>query len=126
MNPAYAQACFEVEGELPTSFVIITAYNPRGLSAPQSRNQHQDITLHSILTQRGYRAVRVIGRDHENSHREPGWGAEIDLQTAKEIGKLFKQDAIFQVQNGLLHLHACNGKYHQELGKWSERVLSST
>ena len=123
MNPAYAQACFEVEGDLPTSFVVITAYNPRGLNAPQSRNEHQDATLRAVLQQKGCLPIRVIGRNQENTHREPGWGIELDLKTAKEIGTLFKQDAIFQIHEGQLTLHACQGSYQESLGSWIEKVV---
>ena len=123
MNPAYLQAYFEVEGNLPSSFVVITAYNPRGLTAPMSRNQHQDTTLSSVLRQKGHEPIRVIGRDQENTHREPGWAVDIDLNEAKKLGQLFKQDAIYQVIDDELSLHGCLGKYKEVIGSWKDRVI---
>ena len=72
MNPAYETSIFEVKGELPQNFLIITAYNPKGLNAPMSRNLHQDATLKSVLVNRGLSPIRVIGQSPDQSHQEPG------------------------------------------------------
>ena len=123
MNPAYQNAVFEVEDVLPSHFFIITAYNPKGLSAPMSRNLHQDATLKSVLTQRGFSPVRVTGRDQSNTHREPGWGVQLEADDALQIAKLFKQEAYYEVVEGSLKLIECGTQNIIELGEWSLRVV---
>lgn len=123
MNPAYLETIFEVEEALPNHFVIITAYNPKGMSAPMSRNVHQDATLKSVLTQRGHDPVRVTGRNHENTHREPGWGAPLSLEEAITIANIFRQEAIYEVINGQIQLIDCKTQDAQAMGEWSERVV---
>ena len=124
MNPKYQEAVFEVEGEFPASFAIITAYNPLGRHAPESRNQHQDQTLRAVLVGRGGSPVRVTGCDPVGEHREPGWAVELPLKEALEVGRTFKQDAIYYVEDEVLSLHECRGDRQWSLGAFAERVRS--
>lgn len=123
MNPAYQDAVFEVEDTLPSHFFIITAYNPRGLNAPMSRNLHQDATLKSVLTQRGLSPIRVTGRDPKNTHREPGWGVQVEAEDALHFAKLFKQDAFYEVSDGDLKLIDCKTREVVHLGDWFQRLV---
>ena len=123
MNPAYQHAVFEVEDTLPHSFFIITAYNPKGLSAPMSRNLHQDATLKSVLTQRGLNPVRVTGRDQGNTHREPGWGVQLEIDDALQIANIFKQEAIYEVSEGEIKLVRCKTREILKLGEWASRIV---
>lgn len=126
MNPAYLDTVFDVETlhPLPQEFVIITAYNPRGRTAPPSRNRHQDQTLRAVLEGRGITPFRVTGRSVDGSHQEPGWGAALDTQTGLEIGRMFKQEAIYGVREDELTLYSCTREEHEHLGSWSARVNS--
>ena len=126
MNPAYLDTVFDVETHhlLPQEFLIITAYNPKGRAAPPSRNHHQDQTLRAVLEGRGATPFRVIGRSVDGSHQEPGWGATLDIQTGLEIGRMFKQEAIYQVRDDELTLHGCIREEQEHLGSWSVRVNS--
>ena len=123
MNPAYETSLFEVKGELPQNFLIITAYNPKGLNAPMSRNLHQDATLKSVLVNRGLDPVRVIGQSPDQSHQEPSWAVDLDLEAGLELARLFKQLAIYQVEGKQLKLHDCNGEQIIDLGEWQARVI---
>ena len=123
MNPAYETSVFEVKGELPQSFLIITAYNPKGLNAPLSRNLHQDATLKSVLVNRGLAPVRVIGQSPDGHHQEPGWAVELDLATGLEVARIFKQLAIYVVESNQLSLHDCYGTKKVELGDWESKVI---
>lgn len=124
MNPAYLDTVFDLEThqQVPQVFVVITAYNPRGRTAPPSRNLHQDQTLRAVLEGRGALPFRVTGRSADGQHQEPGWGAILDLKTGFEIGKMFKQEAIYHIQGDKLTLHSCDGQQIEPLGSWSERV----
>ncbi len=123
MNPAYETSVFEVKGELSQNFLIITAYNPKGLNAPLSRNLHQDATLKSVLVNRGLAPVRVTGQSPDGQHQEPGWAVELDLNTGLEIARIFKQLAIYSVENNLLSLIDCHDAQKVELGDWPSRVI---
>ena len=126
MNPKYQETRFDVGGELPSSFAIITAYNPLGRNAPESRNRHQDQTLRAVLVGRGATPVRVTGFDPEGDHREPGWAAELSLKDALAIGRTFKQNAIYYVDQGALSLHTSLGDRQTTLGPFDERVNTLT
>lgn len=129
MNPAYLKTVFDVETpeRLPSAFLIITAYNPQGRSAPPSRNQHQDLTLCSVLRSRGGDPVRIVGRSEDGAHQEPGWGVALPLADGLEIGRMFKQVAIYQVIDDELTLHICGKgsqglKAPESLGSWRARL----
>jgi hypothetical protein len=129
MNHAYLDTVFDLEPQLntPRSFVVITAYNPRGQFAPPSRNRHQDQTLRAVLEGRGGAPFRVTGRSVDGKHQEPGWGAVIDIQTGIEIGRMFKQEAIYYIDEDDLSLHSCDQVEVKHLGSWAARVnLSSS
>ena len=124
MNPAYLDTVFDLEThyQVPQAFVVITAYNPKGRTAPPSRNLHQDHTLRAVLENLGASPFRVTGRSLDGKHQEPGWGATLDLKTGFEIGKMFKQEAIYHIQSNQLTLHSCDGQQVEQLGSWSERI----
>lgn len=122
MNSAYLGAVFEATEDTPEQFAIITAYNQHGRLSPESRNRHQDMTLKAVLEGKGLNTVRVTGRDEHNTHREPGWAVELPLSEALKLGRLFKQEAIYYVQNGQLSLHMCDTGETVKLGLWSDRL----
>lgn len=127
MKSAYLDTVFDVETpeKLPTQFVIITAYNPQGRSAPPSRNQHQDQTLRAVLIGRGFEPIRVTGRDEAQTHQEPGWAVPLELSIGIELGKMFDQLAIYQVVDDVLFLHDCASKLPKDpvnLGSWKARL----
>lgn len=131
MNPAYQTTVFTCEGKLPSSFVIITAYNPNGKrSSPLSRNRHQDATLKSVLVSRGLTPIRVTGMSPDEAHQEPGWAVALSDAEALELGRVFKQEAIYIVREGALYLTSCahprRGQAREEhhLGAWLDRVRS--
>ena len=126
MNPYYYQTVFTLSDEdrqsLPGRFAVITAYNPRGLHAPESRNRHQDQALRAVLEARGIQPQRVIGSHPTKAHQEPGWGAALTLRDALQIGRTFKQLAIYYVEDDLLKLCSCVGDEVVELGSFRERI----
>ena len=127
MKSAYLDTVFDVDhqAQLPQEFVIITAYNPRGRAAPPSRNQHQDQTLRAVLINRGATPLRVTGRNVDGSHQEPGWAVALSVQVGLEIGRMFKQEAIYSVSHDELTLHACTHEQTDPVGSWNARVIKS-
>ena len=123
MNPAYVSAVFAWEGELPSSFVIITAYHQHGRISPDSRNKHQDATLKSVLSARGLNPVRVVGMSPDASHQEPSWAVRLEEPAALELGRVFKQEAIFIVREGALSVVKCSQK--QKAGEVRELSMGA-
>ena len=132
MNPAYQTTVFDWEGSLPHTFVVITAYNPNGKrSSPESRNRHQDATLKSVLLGRGLSPVRVTGMSPDQVHQEPGWAVELSEHDALELGRVFKQEAIYIIRDGQIYLTSCahprRGQIREEhhMGKWADRASTA-
>ena len=123
MKAEYQEVVFTVSGSLTTNFVVITAYNPYGQLAPPARNQHQDQTLHAVLEGRGFSPVRVIGMSPDQTHQEPSWAIACTEAEAVELGKYFKQEAIYIVEEDRLTLVSCQTLERVDLGAWSQRLL---
>ena len=126
MNPAYLHAVFAWDNTepLPSSFAIITAYHQNGRISPDSRNRHQDATLHQVLLGRGLKPVRVVGMSPDGEHREPSWAVAVDEASALALGRLFKQEAVFLIREGRLFVYQCSQKQRSneerevEMGVW--------
>ena len=104
----------------PSTFVIITAFNPKGRNAPLSRNQHADRTLEGYLKQNNLNYARIIGMSPDQRHQEPGWGIEISELEGLKIGLRFQQEAIFVVINQQISLVSCSDpRERADLGSWA-------
>ena len=80
-------------------------------------------SLKSILQQKGYPHWRVTGQSPNGQHQEPGWGCIVDIQEAKAMAKLFKQDAIYLIKDDQLFLYSCHNDEQVEMGSFSERLV---
>jgi len=125
----YAQADFIIEGPWTLNpsadFAVITAYNPVGEKGTSlEANQQADAQLKRDLEIIGP-VCRVIGCSRDQKHREPGWAAVMTLEQAVEWGRRYRQDAIFFIVAGELHLIACADVTKREsLGAWKNRLVS--
>jgi hypothetical protein len=65
----------------------------------------------------------VVGYAPGTGHAEPSWAAEVPLDAAREIGRRFRQDAIFHVRGDLLSVTKCDdGAPLVPVGAFGERV----
>ena len=111
MHPAYLETRFRVEdplGELPSQFVILSAYATTGEVWSEERN--------SLAYQKLFRELqastptflkRVVGYSPSTHHAEPSWAVAIPLAEAHRIGKEFAQDALYFVDHGALWVASC-------------------
>ena len=71
------------------------------------------------------RIAPVTGCSPDLVHQEPGWAANIPIDVALRLGRLYRQDAIFWVSGGMLYLvdARCTATAQQEgaSGKQEER-----
>lgn len=111
MNPEYFKTRFRTEApfnEWPNSFAIITAYATTGETWSPERNRLADEELRKILSEKYESILRITGYSPTTYHAEPGWAVEMDLESAKEIGWRFLQDAIYFVNEGKLFVVKCS------------------
>lgn len=107
----------------PTQFAVITARNPDGCCTGDKHNKSLDAELDTFCAAKDLARWSVTGGSRDFSHAEPGFGVECDLPTALAVGRRFRQEAIFWIQNGLLSLQMCDGAHDVPLGYWEARVL---
>ncbi len=124
MNPEYKNAPFQaIPDQLPSSFCIITAWNPRGETSSLLENRQRDIELQSFLDAKSIPRTRIVGTSEDGSHGEPGWAVACSIEVGRTLGKQFDQEAIFhKSEDGLLRLVSCNDESCEELGDFRVRV----
>ncbi|MGA0133622.1 MAG: DUF3293 domain-containing protein [Opitutales bacterium] len=124
MNPelreCFRQAVFRgkpLPADWPEAFAIITAYNQEGRSDPPADNVAADASLEAKLRAEGLRIHRVTGGSADGSHLEPGWAASLSLSDAIDIGRHYRQAAVFYVRDGRLWLVDCLDGTVEALGR---------
>lgn len=107
------------------SFAIVTAHNPLGSKLTPCQNRLLDRALQrKILEYRSpYRSL--IGAAPDLSHMEKSWAVFIDKEQALELGREFRQLAIYYVNNGFLSLISCskNAIKEVDIGAFHHRQI---
>ena len=123
MNPAFANAHFRAHlptGGLPERFDIVTACNPDGIDAPEADNQAANIRLQVILAGEGLSHFPVTGGSPDFAHAEPGFGIIADQTRCLALGQEFRQEAVFWIERGDVHLCPCSDAPAQVIGTWAD------
>ena len=123
MNPAYTQVRFRAivpHGELPESFGIVTAWNPDGMIQEGELNAAANDDLRASLDFSGLKYFAVTGGSPDFSHFEPGFGILADKATILEIGRRYRQEAVFWVEGGTVHVVSCSVENGQKVGYWTD------
>ncbi|WP_394131576.1 DUF3293 domain-containing protein [Shewanella maritima] len=106
------------------SFAIITAHNPQGDKLTSCQNRLLDKQLLRTIMQlkRPYRAL--VGAAPDLSHMEKSWAVFIEKEQALDLGRQFKQHAIYYVDRGKLFLIGCAQPDAQEveMGQFDQRL----
>ena len=114
---AYREAKFATEQvDFPHSFAIITAYNPEGEDHTIAENESFNALLKEEIFNRfdaNTPFFKITGHSECGSHEEPGWGIDCSLDEAIELGVLFKQEAIFWI-NEDSRLYLVDVKTHHQ------------
>ena len=109
----------------PTTFVIVTAFNPKGRNAPLSRNQHADRTLEGYLKHNHLPYTRITGMSPDQRHQEPGWGIEVSEKEGIKIGVRFQQEAIYVITDQNVILVSCHDPQERsDLGSWTDLQIT--
>jgi hypothetical protein len=96
LRERFLETTFEMlAGERMAEFRVVTAWNPDGVAADADSNRKADAGLAAEIDKRRLKRFRVFGGSPDGSHVEPGWGVDCDEATALELGRMFRQFAIF-------------------------------
>ena len=126
LNPHYLKTVFKVETILsvwPAQFAVITAHNPEGISYSPADNHKFDNGLSASLEQKKLSHFRVIGASPDFTHAEAGFAVVVNVQTALELAKCWKQEAIYWIEDGMLSVISQDGSQRIALGKWISRII---
>lgn len=113
MNPVYLETRFRYDGEappLPEEFVILSAYATTGETWSALQNAAADRSLEAELRARGGWLLRLIGYSPTTGHAEPSWATALPLDEACNIGRRYRQDAIYHVRGDLLSVTYCDAR----------------
>jgi hypothetical protein len=122
MKPEYQQTRFLVHDldKVPTTFGIVTACNPNGVTVSDDQNKAATEQLRRHLTTAGHTIFPVTGCSPDLKHQEPGFGIVYnDRDQIVRLGRAWKQDAVFWVESGIVHLVSCRDVEVVILGRWS-------
>ena len=108
---------------LPTSFAIITAWNPMDEALPAAENEGRDEELESLLKLRQIQYFRATGCSPDLSHREPGWAILTGPEEALEIARQFRQRALWRIEGDQLLLIDCADAAVERLGSFRGRIV---
>lgn len=125
MKPAYRNTRFKAEmpaGPLPDAFSVITPCNPDGETVPEERNRELLQQFEQRLDELGLPHFKVDGGSPDFEHVEPGFGIETTLAKSLNLGREWRQEAIFWVEKDVIHLIASSGDEREVIGKWSDFV----
>jgi predicted GIY-YIG superfamily endonuclease len=104
-------------------FAILTAHNPGGKIVDLETNTDADKELRRSLSRKSLPKHRVTAVAEDWFHEEKSfavWG--LNHTTAAKIGREFRQDAYFWVENGTVHVHSCHTQEKQKVGTWESRL----
>ena len=130
MNPAYFETRFRADESVtdwPREFVIVSAFATTGETWSSEQNRAGDRALARALAEAGVWLVRLTGYSPTSGHVEPGWAAELPLESARGIGRQFRQDAIYHVAGDVLSVTDCDERGALEfVGSFRDRLDAST
>ena len=130
MNPEYKRSRFLAcppEGGVPIRFGVVTACNPNGVVAGEAQNVAATAILRRQLQDAGRTFFHVTGCSPDLVHQEPGFG--VVCQSAEEVvelGRTWQQEAVFWVEDGIVHLLPCGAGERTVVGRWDAMVHTGT
>ena len=126
MPPFYRQTRFKPDDlptSLPCTFAIITAFATTGETWTDSENQAANAALRAELDSMDRLLGSLTGYSPDTGHAEPGFAASLPFDEACDLGLKFKQDAIYYVESGILHVSYCDHRRRLEpVGTFLERL----
>lgn len=110
MHPSYFETRFRVDAlpdAWPESFAIVTAYATTGERWSDAANAAANRRLSDRIVRSRLWHWPITGYSPTTGHAEPGWGIELDRQSACDWGADFLQDAIYFIAGDDLSVSHC-------------------
>jgi hypothetical protein len=127
LRPEYLNTLFVAkppDAGWPEQFFIITACNPRSSEDRNSDNEAH-VNLRKSLSRMRCWKHPVAGVSPDWKHREKGFAvAGLDLESARELGRQFEQNAVFAIENGVVWVVSCFNNSRCEMRQWSKRLYA--
>ena len=123
VNPGYLDVRFRTalpDGILPECFGVVTAWNPDGLTAAPGINHAASARLKAQLLSDGHAHFPVTGGSPDFAHAEPGFGILPTRDRCLELGRQYRQEAIFWIEHGMVYLCSCGDDSKITLGAWHD------
>jgi Protein of unknown function (DUF3293) len=93
LDPALA---YDLNSHCPgPGFVVLTAFNPRGVEITADENEQRQDQLEVRLMEMRKQFVRCDGYDAGSDHRERGVAVHLERPLAHDIGVEFEQSAMY-------------------------------
>ncbi|WP_367871613.1 DUF3293 domain-containing protein [Luteolibacter sp. Populi] len=125
LPPEYRSTVFLLEGApapLPSSFAIVTAWNPMDENTPAGENEEKNAELRRELELRHLPYFRATGCSPDLRHREPGWAVVACPEDALALGKKFRQRAIWRIEQDNLIIVDCANGSMEAIASFSSRL----
>ena len=108
----------------PSSFAIITAYNPGGIPLVDPHvNQRRDQKFIEKLNVLSYPYFPIQAGNKDFTHSEASYGIGMPLDEAIQLALAFEQDAIFWIEDEYIHLVECASGNSEAIAPWADRLL---
>ncbi len=105
------------------SFAILTAFNPRGETAPAARNRVLDRCFQQQVEEEGILYREIWGCSPDYLYCEKSWALMLEQSQAVAWAERYQQNAIFYVEQDELLLVPCLlEEQTRSLGRFSERL----
>ena len=117
MPPFYYQTRFQPDGlpaPLPGTFAIITAYATTGETWSEAENEAANAALRAELQKSDRLLGKLTGYSPVTGYAEPSFAAALPFEEACDLGLKFRQDAIYYVDTGILHVSYCDQRRRLE------------
>lgn len=111
MHPSYFETRFRIDAlpdSWPETFAIVTAYATTGQRWSDGANASANQRLLDRIVRSGLWHWPITGYSPTTGHAEPGWGIELDWESACDWGADFLQDAVYFVAADDLSVSLCN------------------
>ncbi len=105
---------------MTSDYAIITAWNPGSVWLSKEDNDNKNQKLELALSSFVWEKVTV--GDAQFNWYEESYAVALSMKKSIELGRLFKQNAIYYVVNNQLILISCHDNKQKKLGDIRERI----
>lgn len=122
----YKAVKFRIGASFPNyqAFAIVTAYNPASIVCSDKVNRIKQQKLCRYLSNKQLGFCDIVAGNHDFSYFEPSLAVETEVMQAMNLAKLYRQNAIYYVEDENLFLLPTMVKHveKEKLGKFADFI----